>query len=86
MDPRKPPRHQSGPDLCPRLGQRLHINAYDGTIYLEFTPEDLEKFECRWETPDGHSLDSRWQCYFYPLTEYMERHGGRIPTPEEYFD
>lgn len=59
---------------------------YDGTIYLEFTPEDLEKFECRWETPDGHSLDSRWQCYFYPLTEYMEKHGGRIPAPEEYFD
>ena len=59
---------------------------YDGTIYLEFTPEDLEKFEYLWETPDGHSLDSRWQCYFYPLTEYMEKHGGRIPAPEEYFD
>ncbi len=59
---------------------------YDGSIYVDFTREDLEKFESRWETPDGHSLDSRWQCYFYPLTEYMEKHGGRIPTPEEYFD
>lgn len=32
---------------------------YDGSIYVDFTPEDLEKFESRWETPDGKSIDSR---------------------------
>lgn len=59
---------------------------YDGSIYVDFTPEDLEKFENRWETPDGKSIDSRWQCYLYTLEEYKEKHGGRIPAPEEYFD
>lgn len=59
---------------------------YDGSIFLEFAPEDQKKFESRWEAPDGKSLDERWQCYLYPLELYKEKHGGRIPAPEEYFD
>lgn len=26
---------------------------YDGSIFLEFAPEDQKKFESRWETPEG---------------------------------
>lgn len=59
---------------------------YDGSIFLEFAPEDQKIFESRWETPEGKSLDERWQCYLYPLELYKEKHGGRIPAPEEYFD
>lgn len=57
---------------------------YDGSIFLEFAPEDQKKFESRWETPEGKSLDERWQCYLYPLELYKEKHGGRIPAPKEY--
>lgn len=59
---------------------------YDGSLYVDFSPEEEQKFSTRWETSDGKSIDPRWQCYHYPLEMYKERYGGRIPNPEEFMD
>ncbi len=59
---------------------------YDGTLYVEFALGDREKFEARWETPDGKSVDDRWQSWIYPFEQYKARYDGRIPDPKEFRD
>lgn len=59
---------------------------YDGSIYIDFTPEALAKFDARWEDAEGKCVDSRWQCYWYPLEQYKEEYDGRIPDPKEFWD
>lgn len=49
-----------------------------GPRYLgaDFTPEALAIFESQQETPEGQSVDPRWQCYVMPFARWIEKLDG----------
>ena len=62
------------------------VAPYDGSLYVDFSEEDAQKYADVWENPDTSCKDPRWQCYFYPLEQYKEKYGGRTPDPTEFYD
>ncbi|MFZ2854347.1 MAG: hypothetical protein WAZ34_09590 [Rhodocyclaceae bacterium] len=44
-----------------------------GDLYLNWTKADIATFSAAWENEDGDSLDSRFQCYHYPIAEFERR-------------
>ena len=52
---------------------------YDGTLSVDFTPEELALFCQQWETETGKSTDPRFQCWCYPYQQFLETR----PVPSE---
>ena len=45
-----------------------------GSDYAFFVGEEgIAQFASRWEHPDGSSIDPRWQCIWYPYSEFERR-------------
>ena len=42
-------------------------------LYLNWTEGDVVAFSADWENLDGGSVDSRFQCYRYPVATYERR-------------
>ena len=59
---------------------------YDGAISVDFDEESLAVYCARWETPSGEPLDSRFACYWLPLSDYLKNHGGKLPEKPDYED
>jgi len=53
---------------------------YPGSFTVDFDEESLQTFCARWENAEGKSLDSRFQCYWNPLSHYLEQNGGQYPN------
>lgn len=49
-------------------------------LRIAFTDADLKKFCEVWETPDGTSIDPRFQCYLSPYQNWWDKHGQYVPT------
>lgn len=58
------------------------ICGYFGDLRVDFSEADLAAFCARWETPDGKSVDPRFQCYLWPYEKWSEKHGNFIPTKD----
>lgn len=56
------------------------ICGYFGTLRVDFSEADLQKFCARWETPDGTSIDPRFQCYLNPYVPWFERYAKFQPA------
>ena len=70
--------------------ERIGPSEYSGYIvggcfdtWVDFSPEGLQAFMERWETPDGKSIDERFQCFLYPFNEWREKHGSFVPTRDK---
>lgn len=59
---------------------------YAGSISVEFDEQSLAKFMARWEDENGKSVDSRFQCYCYPLEGYIQHNNGEIPDPTKFYE
>lgn len=59
---------------------------YDGTLYVDFDEESLQKFCEVWEDGNNNSADERFQCYYYPLENYKAKYDGKIPNPDDFFN
>ena len=42
-------------------------------LWVDFHEQGLGVFCDVWETPDGSSKDSRWQCFLYTTAEYQRQ-------------
>jgi len=64
------------------FGERSGILCapYPGSISVDFDEASLQAFCARWENAAAQSLDPRFQCYCYPLANYLEQHGGEYPA------
>lgn len=58
------------------------ISGYFGDLRVDFSEADLTTFCARWETPEGKSVDRRFQCYLMPYQTWFEKHGHFVPTNE----
>jgi hypothetical protein len=56
------------------------IEGYFGDLRIDFSEDGLKQFCDRWETPDGASIDARFQCYLMPYREWLEKHGHYMPS------
>lgn len=52
----------------------------NGSTWVDFSPQGLERFCKVWEREDGGSIDPRFQCYLMPYDEWFEGHGRFEPT------
>ena len=52
-------------------------------LRIAFTDDDLQRFCQRWETPDGQSIDPRFQCYQYPYDRWWAKRGHYVPTLDQ---
>jgi len=50
------------------------------SLRIAFTDTDLQRFCQIWETPDGKSLDPRFQCYQHSYQAWWNKHGRYQPT------
>lgn len=51
-------------------------------LRVDFSEADLATFCARWETPEGKSVDRRFQCFLMPYQAWFEKHGHFVPTKE----
>lgn len=49
------------------------ISGYFGALRVDFSESDLATFCARWETPDGGSVDPRFQCFLMPYKTWYEK-------------
>ncbi len=80
------PHVEKGPIFTFKDDSGVIAAPYDGSIYVDFSDEDNRKYCAEWEDANNVCKDPRWQCYVYPLEDYMAEYGGRIPDPEEFVD
>lgn len=59
---------------------------YDGTISVDFDEASLAVYCARWETAFGDPVDSRFKCYWIRLSDYLKKHGGKLPDKPDYDD
>lgn len=57
-------------------------SGYGGDLRVDFTEPSLETFSARWETPDGDSIDPRFQCYLMLHGAWHDRIAGYPMTLE----
>jgi hypothetical protein len=53
------------------------------SLRVAFTDADLKTFTEQWETPDGKSIDPRFQCYLNPYQDWYDKYGCIAPTFEQ---
>lgn len=57
------------------------VGGASGQYAIHWSENDIPIYSAAWENEDGHSIDERWQCYFYPQAEYARRlaeHGNPL--------
>lgn len=59
---------------------------YDGTVSVDFNEESLATYCARWETVSGEPVDPRFKCYWIRLSDYLKKHGGKLPDKPDYDD
>jgi hypothetical protein len=60
--------------------------SYDGTVSVDFDEESLAVYCARWETASGDPIDPRFACYWIRFSDYLKKHGGRLPDKPNYDD
>ena len=53
------------------------------SLRIALTDSDLQRFCQIWETPDGKSIDPRFQCYQHAYQQWWEERGHFAPTQEQ---
>jgi len=63
-----------------QIGDMVILSGCIGFLLrVDFDKASLAKFCTTWETPEGASLDPRWQCIVYPYKHYL-----KLPKEKRY--
>lgn len=71
--------------LAHRPSDGLHKVLHERLVWVDFTDTELTHFEAAWETPDGTSIDARFQCFLVPFAEF-ETQAQRAVAKDRMFD
>ena len=71
--------------LAHRPSDGLHTVLNERLVWVDFTDTALTQFEAAWESPDGGSIDERFQCFYVPFAGF-EAQAQRAVAKDKMFE